>query len=244
VGARYTAAGGVAASYSVEGTIKPAGVDCAAPQLADLRIGIMQNDVTAGDGSILIWDTPAIAWDPGVAVGTQVSVPNSIKRISRLPIVCNDVAPTVDPLYDQPGKADTLDPNSLKAPTGCPGGGPATSFDTPSTPAPATFVLRAADASGTEVGTVTYTLKSARVIGVFKTWTVVFNPTDNSFETIRERGWRLDVISSAAAAQKATTDAADAAPATTPVLAPTANTVVNDPANQTTEQGPPTSFTR
>jgi len=243
-GGRYTASGGNAANYSAEGKLKPAGVDCSAPQVTDLRIGIMQNDVTSSDGVVQEWDRPTMIWDPGTAVGTTVNVPSFVRRVSRLPVACNDVAPTVAPLYDQPGKGDTLDPNSLKPPTGCPGGGPATSFDTPSAGAPANFNLRASDASGTEVGTARYRLKRVRVIGVFKTWTVAFNPTDNTFETLRERGWRLDVSSDAAAAQKATTDAADAAPTTEPVLAPTANTVVNDPANRSLEQGPPTPFTR
>ncbi|MFO1448492.1 MAG: type VI secretion system tip protein TssI/VgrG [Opitutaceae bacterium] len=243
-GGRYTATGGNAANYSAEGKLKPAGVDCSAPQVSDLRIGIMQNDVTSGDGVVQEWDRPTMIWDAGTAVGTTVNVPSFVRRVSRLPVACNDVAPTVAPLYDQPGKGDTLDPNSLKPPTGCPGGGPATSFDTPSAGAPATFDLRASDASGTEVGTARYRLKRVRVIGIFKTWTVAFNPTDNTFETLRERGWKVDVSSDAAAAQKATTDAADAAPTTVPVLAPTANTVVNDPANRSIEQGPPTPFTR
>lgn len=233
-GGQYTSATN-AVAHSVEARIRPAGVNCAAPQISKLRIGIMQNDITRGVGSEIIWDRPAITWSAGVAAGTTVRVPSVWHQISTLPVAANDVAPTVAPLYDQPGKADTLDPNSLKPPKGCAGGAAATSFDTPSSPAPATFSLPAVTPAGINVGTAVYRLQKVRVIGSFMVWTVVFDTTTNEFCTLRQRTWGLNVDSSAAGVQSAFAGASDAEPASDPVLAPTANTVVNLPANQKSE---------
>lgn len=80
---------------------------------------------------------------------------------------------------------------------------------------------------------VTYRRVKVRIIGVFLSWAVIFDTTTNAFCVLRERGWKVNVDSSAAG-QKATADASDRAPGTDPVLAPTANTVVNAPGNQFT----------
>ena len=48
VGNTLQSTGGNAANYSAQARIRPAGVDCSVPQVTDLRIGIMQNDVTSG----------------------------------------------------------------------------------------------------------------------------------------------------------------------------------------------------
>ncbi len=243
-GGRYSIAGSNAVNYSAKATIKPTGVDCSAPQVKDLRIGIMQNDITNGVGSELSWDTPTIAWNPGTPTGTIVTVPEVIRQISTMSSSANDVAPTVDPLYDQPGKADTLDPNSLKPPMGCTGGAPATSFDTPSTPVANTFTLPATDTTGANVGNVTYSrFVKAKVIGSFTTWAVIWDVVKQEFCVIRQSSWKVNVDSSAAGAQKAVPAASDAAPTNDPVLAPTANTVINAPGNQSTAAGGPANKT-
>ena len=245
-GGQYTVTAGNAVNYSAQARIRPAGVNCAAPQIKDLRVGIMQNDRTSGTAGEITWGNPTIAWAPGVAAGTTAAVPNTIHRVLNMPGVANDVATTVAPLYDQPGKADTLSANSLKPPIGCAGGAAATSFDTPSSPAPPTFNLPATSAAGAAVGVATYRLTSVRIIGAFMTWTVIFDTKTNEFCVLRERTWNVNVNSAAAGAQQATAAAADSAPTTTPVLAPTANTMVNDPANQNTGPAGPatTTFTK
>ena len=243
VGTRYTTTGGHAVSYAARARIRPAGVNCAAPQVAELKVGIMQNAVNAL--MEIIWNTPTIAWAAGVAPGTVVTVPAKIHQTLTLPSQSNDVAASVDPLYDQPGKADTLDPNSLKPPMGCTGGAAATSFDTPSSPAPAVFSLPATTAAGAAAGTVTYRLERVKITASFITWTTLFNTRNNEHCVHRQRGWAVNVDSTVAGGQ-ATTDAADAAPSSNPVLVPTANDVFNAPANSFTGAmgAATTNFTR
>jgi len=136
--AKYVARGGSwtsevgknAVNYEMTARIRPTGVDCMAPQIKDLMIGMSQAAQTT---RTITWDTPAITWDAGVAGGTMTA---AISPDIRLTVTVagwhNDTAGTVAPIYDQPGKADTLDANSLRKPTGCVGAGVATTFDTPS----------------------------------------------------------------------------------------------------------------
>jgi hypothetical protein len=235
VGTRLTATGGNAVDLSAEARIRPAGVDCAAPQLANLRIGIMQNAL-AGITREWLWDNPSIVWLPGVAPGTVVDVPTVIRQAINRPAPGNDTAASVAPLYDQPGKADTLDANSLKPPKGCTGGGVATSRDTPSNGAAATLVVPAESPAGVTVGQVTYRAQSAKILVQFLTWTVVFDTAKQEFSLLRERGWGLNVDGRGPGTKKATVAASDTAPTTDAVLAPLANTQSNDPANFS--QGP------
>lgn len=233
-GGRFTAVGGNAVNYSVQARIRPDGVDCTVPQVTNLRIGIMQNVTSTTRAST--WDTPTITWNPGVAAGTTVTVPTSIRSTLAFNGAVNDSEATVAPLYDQPGKGGTLDANSLKPPIGCANGGAATSFDTPSLPTPATFSLPARTAGGAVVGTISWTVfVNVTANDSFVTWTVTFNTTNNEICALRQRGWALNIDSAAAGVQRAAPDANDAAPNATPVTAPPfINQVGNDPANRTT----------
>jgi hypothetical protein len=240
-GGRYTVTGAHAVDYSAKARIRPAGVDCSAPQVRDLRIGILQNTNSAVH--VTNWGNPTIAWNPGVAAGTTVNVPATVSLTFTLPRVANDTAASVAPLYDQPGKAQTLSANSLKPPIGCTGGASATTHDTPSQPAaPATVVLPASTAAGVVVGNATYPITSVTLRDDFTTWTVVFNTATNDVCTLRQRGWTLNA-NSTAAAQQATPAAADAAPSTTPVTTG-ADAVTLFNASRTVTQSGSTRFVR
>lgn len=230
-GGRLTATGGNAVDYEMEARIRPSGVDCSAPQISNLRIGLMQNLLE--DKVFKTWSTPTIAWNPGVASGTQATVPDRVRLTISALTASNDTEATVAPLYDQPGKGGTIDANSLKPPVGCTGSGTATTNDTPSSPFPATFQQNAMDASGTVVGTVTYTRDVIEIQDKFASWCVVFNTSTNDLCTLKERKWDLMVSSTGGPGQKATVHAATS-PTTTPVTAPTSNTAANDPANRST----------
>ncbi|KAA6460917.1 hypothetical protein DYQ86_11590 [Acidobacteria bacterium AB60] len=235
VGGKLTTSGGNAVSFTATADIRPAGIDCTANQITNLRVGIMQNAL-AGTTRERIWKTPSIAWNAGVAAGTTVTVPKMIRMQINRPATGNDSAASVQPLYDRPGVADTLDANSLQPPTGCSGSAQATSYDTPSTGAPANLVLPAQDGTGTIVGNVTYHPASVKLGPSFLTWCVIFDTSTNEFTVLRERAWHVTVDAFTAGVQRATVDAADRAPTTMPVLSPLANTQTNDPANST--QGP------
>lgn len=227
---RYTTTGGNAVDYSAEARVRPAGVDCSAPQLANLRIGILQNLETPYR-KLKTWNAPSITWNPGVATGTRVVVPTSIRLTISVPVRTNDSESSVAPLYDQPGKSGTLDPGSLKPPKGCSGGGAATSHDTPSTPFPATFVQPAVDATGATVGQVTWTRRDVALEKQFMAWCVAFDTGTNAVVALRERPWRLFVSSAGSGPQRASAQA-DRAPSFDPVTAPPfGNDRTNDPRN-------------
>ncbi len=222
-------------AMAVQARIRPAGVNCAAPQVARIKIGILQNAL-AGVRKKVVFGPPAIVWNAGVARNTPVTVPAAWAQIKNRPAQANDSATTVAPLYDQPGKADTFDPNSLQAPVGCPGSAPATSSDTPESPTTGMPVVSqpATDAGGTVVGTVTYPFRSVQISTNFVTWTVAFDTTSNDVCLLRERTWAINVVSTDRPARRTTTAAADSAPATAPVFAPPfSNAVINLAANVT-----------
>jgi len=230
-GGSYTVTGAHAVDYEASARICPAGVDCSAPQLVNLRIGVMQNTFPPR-GRVRTWTNPTISWAPGVATATAVTVPKTMHITISVGASANDSEASVAPLYDQPGQTGTLDANSLKPPTGCTGGGKATSYDTPSTPVP-TLTLPAMTAAGAMVGTVTYAFQKLLHNDNFVTWCVVFNTVTKDLCALRQRGWTLALDSTAAAAQRPAV-AADTAPTTAMVTAlPFSNTRSNDPGNQT-----------
>lgn len=241
-GGRYTPSPANAVDYSAQARIRPAGVNCAAPQVSSMRIGIVQNNTAAVH--TVIWSNPVIAWNAGVAAGTQAAAPASVRRTRSLPAgVYNDSETHVAPLYDQPGQTSTLDPNSLKPPIGCANGAAATSSDAPSPTLPP-LQLPVQNASGSVVGQASYTA-STTTRDAFITYAVVFDTTSSELCALRQRTWDLNVDSTAATPQHATAAAADAAPVGAPVTAaPFGNDVINNPANQAITQAGTTNFTK
>lgn len=231
-GTRFTVVGAHAVDYEAEARIRPPGVNCGAPQVTNLRIGIMQNTFPPRI-RMTNWDSPAITWNPGVATGTTVTAANVMRETKNVTVTANDSEATVAPLYDQPGKSGTLDSDSLKPPKGCPGGAAATSFDTPSRPTPPTFTTPALTPAGANVGTITYTFVNVTHRDNFRAWTAVFNTSTNDFCTLRERIWKTDMDSAATTPQHPTVEA-ETGPTTTPVTAaPFSNAHSNNPANRT-----------
>lgn len=239
-GGSYSLNGGVlqpagnGVNFSAQGRLRPAGVDCFAPQVSNLRIGIVQN--VSGSTRQTTWTSPTIVWNPGVANGTKVVTPTTLSETLVIPHQVNDSAADVSPLYDQPNKGTTtIDANSLQVPTGCSGSAPATSNDSPSTPVASRKIIPAKDVNGgTVVGTITYQrLVKGTVDDSFVIWTVVFNVTSNEICAIRERIWHLKIDSSKTGIQKAA-PANDTDPTMDPVTSPPfTNDVGQDPANTT-----------
>ena len=234
VGGAFTTTGGNAVNYSVQARIRPMGVNCSAPQVTNIRIGILQNLITTTRTDN--WNTPTITWNAGVAAGTTVVVPTTMRSTLAVNSQTNDSEASVAPLYDQPGKSGTIDGNSLKPPNGCSGGGAATSNDTPSHSAPPSLTLPARTAAGVVVGNVRWTnLVNVTINDNFTTWTVTYDTMTNEICPLRQRGWTLNIDSAAAGPLRATPAGSDAAPSLAPVTAPPfINQVGANPANTTT----------
>ncbi|SFR44341.1 hypothetical protein [Litoreibacter janthinus] len=225
-------ASGRAVTYEMSARIRPSGVDCSAPQISDLRVGLLQNlmSTTRTKG----WDSPTVTWNSGVPAGTTANIPSRIVSTLSVSTQINDSETNASPVYDRPGIASMLDPNSLRKPIGCTGGGTATTFDTPSRSATTNFVLDVTSGAGAVLGRANYTLSLITMNDSFISWSVIFNTTTNDVCTLRERPWSLNVSTAATGTQRATVGAATA-PATTAVTtAPFINDAARDPANTTT----------
>jgi len=193
VGNNYTVAGGVAVSFSSKAQLVPAGLDCAAPQIANLRDAIMQES-----HNFIItttWNTPTVAWAAATPSGTSINVPTTMGQTTTYaPTVVqpvNDGLAGASPLYSKAAAA-------LKPPLGCAGGGAATSDDTPGQQAPPTLSLPITSGT-TVVATVTWTnrVNTTRVEN-FRTFCVVFDNVTQTLCSLREAIWTLNADSSAA----------------------------------------------
>lgn len=248
MGTTFTTTGGHAVDYSAEATIKPAGVDCTALQIKDLRIGIMQN-VCSGMRRVDTWGNPTIAprdWAPSVPSGTSITIPDTICSQVNRPVDANDTDAAADPLYDQPNVTTTVDANSLSVPKGCPGGATATSTDTPANSrVAATYFLPVTNTTtGALVAKATYTLIGTTIDNDFTTWAAVYNITTKEACAIRERTWSVHVDSAATGTLKASAGT-DGAPTKDPIIGgPFSNNIVNNPKNQTTTQSGSKKFTK
>ena len=212
VGNNYTVPGNVATNFSAQARIRPAGVDCSAPQIANLRIGIMQES-----SNFIIttaWTTPTMEWLAAVPSGTSVKVPSTKREtITYDPSVAqpvNDGLADAYPLYDQSATA-------LQPPIGCTGGATATSSDTPGQGAAATFFVPVSSGA-IPLGTVTWTVRvNATRTENFRTFCVGYNTVTSGYCALRQATWSLNADSAAAGPQQATVNphaAATADPAT------------------------------
>lgn len=117
-GGVYTVVGNFACGFSSQARIRPAAVDCAAPQVARLRIAIMQE--SSNFRIVNTWNTPTVAWVPAAPAGTSITVPTTMADTTTYdPSVTqpvNDGVAGAFPLY-----VNTA--NGLKPPIGCTGGG-------------------------------------------------------------------------------------------------------------------------
>ncbi len=182
-----------AVDYAAWATIKPSGLSGSAPQLANLRVGIMQNANSATHHRI--WDTPVnFQWLTSASPLT-VTTYEQLDLTSSIPGRFNDSEASVAPLYDQPGRSGMLDSRSLQIPYGISGGDTARSNDTPSpgfVPTWTHFIR----SSGAVVAQVTYSNRvKATMNDSFETWAVFFNTTTNATTPIRQAHWNLNVDS-------------------------------------------------
>ena len=217
-GTRYEPAGNQpAVSFTSSARIRPAGVDCSAPQLTNLRMAIMQE--TSIKLINTTWDTPTVSWTAAATTGTTITVPTTTRRTVTYTAAVvqpvNDGLAGASPLYDKSATA-------LTPATGCAGAGTAASNDAPSHTANPTFSQTFQNSAGVAVGTVIWNNRvNTTRVQHFRTFCVVFDQTNPPpaalFFSLREAIWDINLDSAAAAAQHATVNAdapASANPAT------------------------------
>jgi hypothetical protein len=195
VGGNYTVTGFPAvhaANFTARAAIQPAGVDCTAPQLKDIRVAIMQE--ISNLQVVRTYDNPTVNFNSSAPHATPVTVPVSISLTTTLatsvqqPV--NDGADGAFPLYDNGALAVSI-------PAGCANAAPATSNDTPSVTFPATFSIPATTAAGTTIGTVVWR-SQAKITRTnhFRTYCAAFDTVAKTFTALREATWDLDLDSS------------------------------------------------
>lgn len=189
-------------------TIEPSGLSAAAPQI--LRVGMLQN-LTSADYRIYYNRPSMLLWHPGIQSGETVRIPASYYRSfsspeqNGTPIALNDSEASVSPLYDQPGRPNTLDQRSLQAPFGTPQGALAETYDSPEIrDIAAALNVEVLSSDGRIAGIATYNFDRVSIEADFLLWSVWYSPTNSQYIRTRETDWAINVRSSATTPQKAT----------------------------------------
>lgn len=256
----YTVMPGFAVNLKASARIRPSGVNCDAPQIKDLRVGIIQNSFPP-DGSRsrtrrVVYGPPTIDWDITAPDGARVKVPAQWERNFASSTASNDSTPAASPLYQLPGGG------VLKPPIGCKGGGSTESRDTPGTELRAAIKVRVSDGSGSgdaparepvsddggkkleiapvingrgkTMGIATYPFQQVSHKEKFMNWAVIYNVKTKEFCCLRQRTWNLDLDSASTDSShtQAVPDSADAEPTTAPITTGKFSNEFNqDPAN-------------
>jgi hypothetical protein len=204
VGDTYGPDNGVAVSFSATARLKPARLDCTAPQIANLRVGIVAEMSNGLFRRTTTYDRPRVKWVPDPSLppaphGTKVTVKNQVREE-----ILYDSGPLSMSISRVGGAAPLWDiGDALKPPTGCTGAGAATSFAAPIRPGlrPTSepMVLRSDDnPQVTKAAEVTWTrLVSTTLEMSFRTYCVVADTTgtEKKFCALRRTEWELNVDS-------------------------------------------------
>jgi hypothetical protein len=133
--------------------IRPAGVDCTAPQIRDLRVGIVQNSFPPNGSEPrsrkVLYGPPVMEWLPETQARTRVKLPAQWHRTQEIKQITNDSTEAAAPFYAlPPAVKGSTKPALPKPPVGCKGGGSTESQDDPGTPLHGSLKVRVTDGSG------------------------------------------------------------------------------------------------
>ncbi len=227
-GDTYGPAGGTAVDFSAVGTIQPPGINYQAPQIKNIKIGIVQNLVTS-ERRAYYEDPEVIAWDVSIPSGTSIDVPSQMSAVIRSQNLNDAINDAALPLA-------TKDPNALVPPKPVQQGSVANSSDSPSCIFGSYRIYDKLE-KGIVIAKVKYRRKTHTTMKeTFRDWAVTFDATANN-ETVplRESSWSLDV-DSAKANQTATPIGKDKEPENLPLLTlPIFNDELNTQSNYITE---------
>jgi GT2 family glycosyltransferase len=190
-----------AVDFAAQATIQPAGVNCSAPQLANIRVGFMQD--ASNFAAANFYTDPTVTFLPTAPHGKHVVVPVTI---SDTFIVDPTVQQPVNDGEDHPVDSFPLfglDPGETAIPLGCTAQGTAaTSSDTPNAiNIAATFSLLATATDGTVVGTTLWQTRThVTRTRHFRTFCVTFDSTSAasrlaSFCALRQASWDINLDS-------------------------------------------------
>jgi hypothetical protein len=208
----YSIVGGADVSFSAKATLRPAGLDCTAPKIADLRIGIMQE--VRNWLHTITWDTPRIKWKSNAQDKDTIEV-ETVRHwqqtlVSTVPV--NDGVDKKAPLID-------YTPDAVKRPIGCADGGVATSKSLSEL-----FSVPKTHEQEFSNATVTWTrLVSATQAKDCRTFCVVFEQPSQKFCALSQARWTLNVRSNGRPANQhakvlADNEAVSSDPATAPPI--------------------------
>ncbi len=194
-----------AVSFKAQATLKPAGVNCAAPSLANIRIAFMQE--TSGKATIRFWTNVTVVWNAGVRNKTVIehtTMRRSLVFAAGVPQPLNDGVRDQDfPLYSRGAAA-------IQAPLGCTGAAAATSNDSPDSLFPLTFSIPAVATDGSIAGNAIWqTQDHITRTQHFRTYCVVFDTASQNFIALRQSTWDLALDSSPGGMHQATVSGAD-----------------------------------
>ncbi len=194
-----------AVSFKAQATLKPAGVNCAAPSLANIRIAFMQE--TSGKATIRFWTNVTVVWNAGVRNKTVIehtTMRRSLVFAAGVPQPLNDGVRDQDfPLYSRSAAA-------IQAPLGCTGAAAATSNDSPDSLFPLTFSIPAVATDGSIAGNAIWqTQDHITRTQHFRTYCVVFDTASQNFIALRQSTWDLALDSSPGGMHQATVSGAD-----------------------------------
>jgi hypothetical protein len=193
----YAPSGTAATFFVAKARLRPAGLDCGAPQIKNLRVGIMQEMF----GSLVTstWDTPTVKWKAGVSEGTTFSDSEKVRFEIRMDPDLSSGNPLSISLTKSHIMWD-ITKDALKRPEGCAGAGDATSRHRPSVlvdPAARPFRLY-------PHGRVRWNNHLKTTIQMaFRTFCVVLDTKTGLFRALRQAEWELNVDSSRSADQYA-----------------------------------------
>jgi hypothetical protein len=193
----YAPSGTAATFFVAKARLRPAGLDCGAPQIKNLRVGIMQEMF----GSLVTstWDTPTVKWKAGVSEGTTFSDWETVRKETRMDPDLSSGNPVLISLTKSHILWDITE-DALKRPEGCAGAGAATSSHRPSTainPAARPFRLYSH-------GRVRWNNHLKTTIQVaFRIFCVVYDTKTKLFCALRQAEWEVNVDSSLSADQYA-----------------------------------------
>jgi len=204
--------------------IKPNGVSASAPQISELRVGIVQNVRSSVHSGTYTQPQP-IRWNSSYPQGRLAYFPIALLALKTLPSPMLDSGLTKSPLYE----SQVEKPRNL-------GGSEVTSHDNPHFRQPQKRKGSGRTQGGRVVAHAEYSIASMTIDDTYRTWCVVYNTrTKKVMRPLQQADWSLPAITDSSAARALAQGAVEAhdCPIKDPPFANDSTTLVVTPSAQT-----------